>query len=374
MAPPSCVSLVFHTPGSEGLGLEVFSALQDMVIVHDTLEVIGESSLAFGDFEVSADPLDFGVFGGDPVPTIHIDFGEDNTDNAFSGKVLRDFGDCRIREAHLRLNKDEAWAWGIPENNGATYYGLDDTYWAMPSFRDVYLHEMLHAVGLEHNPSKLSMLNAGSNPWINRSGDDALVALPDDVRGLRALYPADWPPRFDVALLNRWNTTIIQEDNNAVQSWTCLPSRGEQAADWMDFPRDDGIETCGSRDGGDGEQTVCAGSDLYASVAIANYGTDAVDIKLQLWFSEDNVFDRNVDAKSPSVYTDIAPIGDADARRLERVFEVPSGLSLTEHYVIARVIATEHGTGNKVREWIPLRGTVDVAGNLACATREILVP
>jgi hypothetical protein len=178
-------------------------------------------------------PFDFGTAFGDADPTIHIGFEDDP---AYEGQekyvgsptteTVDDKTICKYTEAHIRFNKlsTTPWNFGTP---GDLYFktGLHD-YLGQPYFRQLYLHELLHAYGLTHADSSYSFLNYGDHPWANRPATESIRPLPDEIRWLRRKYP-EASTRADVAVLNTWyDADDVTDENAALGKLLCEPSRG----------------------------------------------------------------------------------------------------------------------------------------------------
>ena len=179
---------------------------------------------------------------------------------------------------------------------------------------------------------------------------DWIRPLPDDVEGLRNLYPLPGVRR-EVAVLNTWYEPIVSSDPYpaANQFRLCKPSLGTA------WNADLFADVCGLTNNQAGSTIVAAGQTLRTRFAFANYSTEGVDVVASLYFSSDAMWDA---ADAVSVTTRSFTV-NANASSLQgRVWTVPS-LSAGTYYVILRVEATT--TAGVLRtDSIPLRGSVTV--------------
>jgi hypothetical protein len=321
----------------------------------------GTSARAYEAYiNVSVSPFQAGAWFNDPVPTIHVGFTNDSTDTlgeAGATVVPPPDANCQYDEAHI-VFKDmnlQDWNFGTPSEVGDDYYTAGESD---PSgnryFRTAYLHELLHAFGLDHTPGAYSFQNYNQFPWSGggRSERDSVRPLPDDAQGLRALYPGVGN-RHDVAVLNTWFDPNAVIDGSAIQHGLCSPSLGTGFSSNI-FRFSPG---CGTGGPNGGSTTVCAGDRLYTRFAFANYSTDvADDFDIRAFFSTDEVFQLGTDVVSPTAR--VTTVGAERSALLERVWQIPAGLQTgTEYYVIIEVAGTT-ADGGAVEDWIPLRGKV----------------
>lgn len=196
------------------------------------------------------------------------------------------------------------------------------------------------------------MLNYGDRPWANRVADDAIRPLPDNVEGLRSLYPLAGTRR-EVAVLNTWYDPIVSTETYpaADQKQLCKPSLGSV------WNSDLFADVCGLTTGGAaGSTTVASGNTLRTRFAFTNYSTESVDVVASLYFSTNDTWDA---ADVASVTTRSFSAGANSSSQQGRTWTVPSGLAAGDYYVIIRVVATT-SSGVVVTDLIPLRGTVHV--------------
>ena len=138
------------------------------------------------------------------------------------------------------VDQGTSWSFSSPfakemTGLGVRYYDAGEFAPAKSSypgtwFRPSFLHELLHAFGLNHTSSAYAMMNHRGDddgfPWGNRADADAVRPLPDDVRLLRASYPASGT-RWDVDALNMWYVvTSASKGGAADQVKLCTPSLG----------------------------------------------------------------------------------------------------------------------------------------------------
>jgi hypothetical protein len=322
--------------------------------VHEQFNLVGGTAAQVTAFELSTVPFIYKTWFNDVTPTIHVGFTSSATANP-GGTFWNLDATCNIIEAHIQFQDLTAFGWTFshPSAHGELYYDVTlnnaagDRY-----FRISYVHELLHAFGLAHSNDSYSMLNYGDRPWANRVADDAIRPLPDDVEGLRSLYPlAD--TRREVAVLNTWYDPIVSTETYpaADQKQLCKPSLGSA------WNNDLFADVCGLTAGGAaGSTTVASGNTLRTRFAFTNYSTESVDVVASLYFSTNDTWDA---ADVASVTTRSFSAGANSSSQQGRTWTVPSGLAAGDYYVIVRVVATT-SSGVVVTDWIPLRGTVHV--------------
>ena len=323
--------------------------------VHEQFNLAGGTAAQVTAFEVSTDPFVYKSWFGGTDPTIHVGFTSSATANP-GGAFWDVDAACNIVEAHIQFQDLTAFGWTFshPEMHDEPYYDVTlnnadgDRY-----FRISYLHELLHAFGLAHSNDSYSMLNYGDRPWANRVTDDAIRPLPDDVEGLRALYPLGGS-RIDVAVLNTWYAPVVPTGTYpaADQQQLCKPSLGSA------WNSDRFADVCGTSGGAAGSTEMYGGDTLRTRFAFANYSTESVDVVARLYFSTDDIWDA---ADIASVTTRSFSVSANGSSQQGRAWEVPYGLAAGDYYVIIHVeaIAT---SGTVVSDWIPLRGTVHING------------
>jgi hypothetical protein len=299
-----------------------------------------------------------GVWFNDPVPTIHIGFTDDPVVflNA-GGATYRPDPDaaCEISEAHIVFPdmNHEAWNFGTPGEIGEDYHTAGETDTAgRRYFRPPFLHELLHAFGLDHSNS-YSFTNYNDLPWAGggRSEREAIRPLPDDVEGLRRLY-RDGGSRSEVAVLNSWHDFGVKSGGSTIQHGLCSPSLGTSfSSNKFRF-----APGCGEGGPDGGSTVVCTGDKLYTRFAFANYSTDtADDIDVRAYFSTDDVLD-STDLDSPTHRE--ATVYPQDALLKGMTWDVPSGLQSGDEYFVIIYVGGFTSSGAFVEDWIPLRGKV----------------
>lgn len=356
------------------LGGNILAVTDAMMDVHDVF-----NSLVGVDLDISLTtttaPFTFGDAEGDTSPTLHVGFMVDEhyIDGGAAVVTPSPSSGCSYTEQHMVVRDPSlaSWTWNEPTDDGVEWY-LAGQYTPARSFRTVYTHELLHALGFAHEDDDYSMLNNNDRPYFNESPGSMVQPLPDDITALRYAYPAAGDST-QLRLTNTWVWSgfvfppTCDVTTAMPQMFNCLPSLGVANADrYTDngstgtcAKRDpDGIPTCGVNvNGGPGSTSVTPCDDLRMAVTIANTGTRDLDLDIELWFSVDDVWDIG-DVPSTTVRHSTVQAGDSVNRR--RMFEVPE-LPDGTYFVIARVAGTPvGGAGRATRDWIPLRGTVDV--------------
>lgn len=349
--------VVVHTgelpTGSENAGdnLRMLAAVAE---VNDALNDVNATSAQITSTTTSTAPFTQEVWFNDATPTIHVGFHNDPDGKLGSGGPGRSVG-CRYDEAHIGFKNldfndpSDTWNFGTPEDEGKAYYDMTqndaggDRY-----FRLAYLHELLHTFGLNHSDSSYSMLNYGDRPW---SDEDTIRPLPDDVAGLRELYPQPNVGTSEVAVFNTFYTQAGATNGAAQQERLCKPSLGDFF--WADMFGD----YCGITGPNWGSTQICPGSSLRTRFTIGNYSTEDADLTARLWLSRDEEWDSS-DLVSPTRYEDDVP--STHSHHESATFEVPY-LGFTpsaDYHLILRVRGTTT-SGRSVESWTPLRGTVE---------------
>lgn len=330
--------------------LQITNAIQQ---VHGRFNLMGGTGAWVSGFETSTDPFVFKSWFGDATPTIHVGFTND-TSAAVGGTYWDVDANCNIVEAHIQFRDPYVYGWTFsdPAAHDEPYYdaGLfnpdGDVY-----FRISYVHELLHAFGLAHPADAYSMLNYGDRPWANRDSASRIQPLPDDVEGMRALYPLIGA-RADIAVLNTWfepPANPVGTYPAAVQQRLCKPSLGNA------WNADRYATVCGLTNGVAGSTVIAAGQTLRTRFAVANYSTDAADVEARIYFSSDDTWDA-LDVASATTHS--FTVSESGSSQQGRTWTVPA-LPPGTYYVIARVEATLPW-GPVLADWIPLRGTVTV--------------
>ncbi len=285
-------------------------------------------------------------------------------------------GNCRILEADVVFFDGAAsWRFHEPEDYGTPYY---DTAGASQWVQTTYLHELLHAFGLEHTPDAYTYLNYGNDlAWSKRdSNDSSPEPLPDERTALRAIYPATTATNeFDLLLTNTWfnNAAAWIIEDSAPQQLLCPPSQArEDPGSPGEFVEIDPLNAdgCNPLMG----HTVCPGQDSVAvAYAASNNGVVPEWVVHDLWFSLDEELDTAQDIQSPDNFYWFETLGAYESTLNQRFFRVPAGLTAnTDYHVIARVRRIADSLDqptSQFRErsyrnnWIPLRGQVRASCN-----------
>jgi hypothetical protein len=354
-------------------GIEQDQLIDAIVAVNVQFDQVGGTTADIGTILVSADPFTYTVPYGDTTPTLHIGFMDDPTYRAEAGPVgaVTVFSDdqgedpvdadsdreCYYTEAHMRFNLPSTtdWNFGTP----GTYYfqaGSDDSA-GDPYFRQTYLHELLHAFGLDHADNTYSFLNYGDRPWANRSADEQIMPLPDEIRWLRKQYPAP-TRRADAAVLNTWfDRSDVGSEGAAEGRLLCQPGRGA-------FDADPFATRCGDQRAD--ASVVCDGDKLRVRFALANYSTATLNAVVQLYFSYDLTLDLNYDRPSGDWYVVSPPA--AHSGLFSYTFTVPEIVAVpgTPYWPMIRITASAdtdgdgsiHPTDETRYESIPLTAAV----------------
>jgi hypothetical protein len=183
-------------------------------LVEDIEAVIAEYNAISGiDLVLEADTHLFDDDNLDPYAiddfenqTIVIGFTDaDATDPAWASHHPNDV--CTYTESHIYFRKfraeekDNRWVLGAPTTTDVNGKDLPDGI----SFRALLLHEMGHAVGLAHPETGYAVMDHGTKAWTRGPKDmPQMELLPDDIKGLRALYGNGGANNFDVSLTNTW--------------------------------------------------------------------------------------------------------------------------------------------------------------------------
>jgi len=400
--------VVLHTDTMTGFSdAEIDAVVADMQAIHQEIGSLGGTGIQIRSFTVTVQPWSWKSWSFNAEPTIHIGFTPAETTLTPLGGPQPSFGievapaaathrlapgTCSIAEAHIYFqdqvdvtgNPLMTWAEGEPDDYGIPYNDaqLDDVFGRF--WRSTYLHELLHALGLDHSDSTYAMTNYGDRPWANRDPGQKLKPLPDDIRGLRELYPAPEEINVDVAVLNTFvNFDDVSDNGTPRQGRLCQPSTGARFA--PDFSEAlgvdpvtgaiDPIDRCGENEVGNaGDVLVCPGDTVFTRYSVANYGTETVTLRSQMWMSEDDVWDGRAggDVKSPDV-KEFGLSGGFSTKR-NSTFEVPEGVAYDTTYdVLIRVKVVNdvsHVPGADKDDWIPMRGTVRTKPFFDCVEGE----
>jgi hypothetical protein len=345
-APPK---VVIHTGEFVGGATREANLIAAIEAVNAEFNQVGATSAEITSTELSTDPFTLTTLFDATDPVIHVGFVSSFTNPAAiaSTKRYSFAGTCdlaRVNIGVLDLGVYD-WRFGLPSDSGENYWeaaasdGESNRY-----FRTSYLHELLHAFGLEHSATTYAFMNYGARPWANRVDDDRIRPLPADARGLRDLYPAAGE-RTELATLTTWfDKDVISDTGAALGKVLCAPSRGSEFSASLFDPH------CGSGGAHGGETEVCAGNTLRTRFSLANYSTHGVDFDLRLWFSTDPVWDP-WDTISPTASSQRLKAAESTHKGVS--FDVPqlAGAPGTEYYTIIRA-------SGEVSDWIPLPGTV----------------
>ena len=358
------VELVVHVGELDGTAsdeADMVAAIGDVV---DQFNLTGGTPAEVATVTTTTDPFVFGTWFNETSPTIHVGFepGLPNPSGrtTYGPRVNPNNGvdPCTYDEAHIAF-KDmptASWNFGTPGGAGSAspdWYlaghldAAGDEY-----FRITFLHELLHAFGIDHATNSYSFTNYYTKAWANRDPAAMIRPLPDDAQALRTLYPTG-PLRYELGLFNSWFVPGTAEHLPAEHETLCAPSRGRS-------PDTIFAEHCGQGGATGGSTVVCQGDRVVARFTIANYSTATMDVVVQLFTSVDAY-------QSP----DDAAFGDWDVSEIEAgrsaVFELawpaPALTSGTEYHVIADVVGYEHVAGvpsgsTVTSDWLPLSGTI----------------
>jgi hypothetical protein len=327
-------------------GVSSIDMLGAIISVADDFDSVGATTADITALELTHDAFTFGRWYNDPVPTIHVGFISDPTLAPSSTTARPEVTGCQYDETHIRFQDAAtlAWHFGQPD----VYYAADDVDDANALyFRPVVLHELLHAFGLDHTADDYAFMNSNDFPWANRLAGERIRPLPDDVAGLRHLYPGPGS-RSEVAVLTTWFEGSTS-DGAAYQRGLCVPSLGTQFASSKFFG------PCGTGGPKSGSTQVCPDDLLHTRFTVANFSTEPVHLDVRLWLSTDEAF--NLDDPLSTTHR-VADVGEADSALQSQTWLIPSTLVKgTEYYVIIEVAGTT-ATGVSVQDWIPMRGTV----------------
>ena len=358
----------------DGKGInDFFTRTKDLLsLLDDVNKVIDEYNSAYGiDIRlelgttiIGDDNLDDSDDFGDH--TIVIGFTDEPDDNP-AWTPTTDDGNCAYLQTHLFVNEKYTWNFGVPADltvdgkySGGAYF-----------FRSILLHEMGHALGLNHPETGYAVMDHGTKVW-TRGKDDTLRVelLPDDIAGLRALYGNGGPREFDISATNTWHlpATEYPDDNaNAAhQINICtVSSRG-----------DDYFEPTGTKETGfcgvnfdtgskypPVSNRVCPGKDLQIRYALNNRSDQTVTTEEQVWLSLDDDLEVNgaaMDIKLTQTQSRTLMPGSG---RVGRHYTVDAGTSDGEYRVYVRVVPYDATTGALVGRHRPVEQQHPRAGN-----------
>lgn len=360
----STVRVIVHTAESKATTAQINEVVDAIEAVSDTIGAGGGSTAKVTSVTTSTTPFTYQTFYGDTTPTVHVGFAGNRPaaelGNTAYGTVKTT--PCTYNEAQIVLRDFNStstsggtfWNSGTP---GSNYYNADPqdssgVYYLRP----VFLHELLHAFGLHHSGDSYAMMNYATKPWANRPDDAKMQPLPDDLAGLRALYPTS-STRIDVAVLDTYYAANSDPRSPATGTKLCKPSQGTTYSDRFD-------SQCGTGGPDGGSTTVCEGDTLRVFYTVANYSTSDAIVTKELFFSNDKTF-ADSEPDSADGWTDTIPASSSQLYGMP--FTVPKILegSGAKLHLIARVVSQSDTDGDGITEpdtvrseWIPLRGTV----------------
>ncbi len=236
-------NLIVHTAAFGGSADQQAQLIQAINDVNDEFNRIGGSQAYVSPVQTTILPFSLDLTGSNADQTIHVGLAPDlpepeGTASEAVGSTKRaewDY-DCQlIRTVNIGFLSELEYDWNYSTHQddgvaNTTYYETgkrdqaDNVY-----FRISYLHELLHAFGLEHSSDTYAFTNYGERPWANRPGADSIRPLPADIRALRSMYPAG-TGRSDVALLNTWFDPADTSVGAARQKMLCNPSQARIGA------------------------------------------------------------------------------------------------------------------------------------------------
>ncbi len=185
------------------------------------------------------------------------------------------------------------------------------------------------------------------------------MPLPDDVEGLRALYPGSGE-RHDVAVLNTWfdPDDTVDKGREAKQKFLCAPSAGPNWGSRFD-------DLCGVDAGAPASTEVCPGDIVLTRVALANYGTNFVDVNMTLWWSLDARYSPAVDIPSSEIRS--TSVSMSGSTQQGRIYTVPAAVAYDATYeLIVHIDATNQVTGEVISDWTPLLGQITIKPAASC--------
>jgi hypothetical protein len=394
---PSQPRIMLHLSEIEGngtlppfiLALQITQQMQDAV---DQFNQIGGTSAGITDIETTYDPFVWKGSYNDSVPTIHVGFQPqpkitaDNNGNgalALTRTAIYLSANCSpTSTSEFSDLATQNWSFASPfmyKDDGSRFYDAGrfaptadgGGEWFRPSF----LHEMLHAFGLQHTDDYYAFMNnrglnntTGGFPWANRADADAVRPLPYDDKLIRDAYPASGS-RWDVAPLDTWfHVTPTSATNSADQVKLCTPSLGTK------FTNDQTTSgPCGTGGTIGGGTRVSEGDTLRTRFALANYSTATMHVESHLWLSTD---EQLSDGDTPANSWDVRDIPAATSQLAEVGFKLSAMPAGTYHPIVA--VSSWHlksdgtidtDTSKTSFDWIPLRGTVFHCDGYCTATQ-----
>jgi hypothetical protein len=363
-----------------GQQLEVLSQVSDAV---NQFNAIGGTSARVTGVTTTLDPFTYKGSYDDPVPTIHVGFQPKAAlpagAAASTTTTLYLSANCQqTRTLELHDLSADPWSLSSPfalSGQGARYFDAGtrapDSAGGGEWLRASFLHELLHAFGLQHTKTDYSMLNHrgasdphGGFPWFNRPDAEAVQPLPYEIGLLRDAYPAS-DAHWQVSVLNTWFQVIKDStDDAAHQVQLCTPSLGDR------FTRNQTTsDACGTGGTSGGSTIVSENEWLRTRFAVANSSTDSMQVTSRLWLSRDDVLD---DSDIPANSWDLRTVSAETSQLAEVAFKLPHLPDGTYRPIVATSSqhlnadgTAQQGTGSF--DWMPLRGSVCVGATRFCA-------
>ncbi len=267
-------------------------------------------------------------------------------------------GACEFYDADIVFNSGHYnFLWGTPSDEGEDYWTAGSKpYWYNAQNRNVYarqtaMHELLHAIGLNHEGLQYSYMNYGQTPWTNRISSKQVEPLPDDRKGLRILYPTRGT-ECDLAVTNTGVDYYDQQKGAAYQKKFCSPSTGTT---WNNEWNDGKYQThfCSDETGYDAVM-VCPGEKVYVRYTVLNYSNKSVWVTERAYFSTDENYSAR-DKASPQLYR--YTIGKEKDFQRARVYTVPNTVQHNQfYYIIPKLTAASCIEESTQNNWAPLIG------------------
>lgn len=285
------------------------------------------------------------------------------TGAAGMGPTIVDLATCTIIEANVLIGAATSWRYEVPWVYGELYYNTNSVVAGERYLREVIVHELGHNLSLAHTTDSYDFMNGGSSTsharaWANRQNDDQRIEpLPDMRRALRDLYPGT-ASETDIGVLVTWFDDSTG-DSPAPQKLLCKPSGGIGFSPGL-FDEHCGVNVAGAA----GPTQVCPGDTLYTRFAIPNYGNVDLSPDMELWFSADDVLDRNVGSGDIRSATVVAhTVSASSSARIGVRFTVPAGLTPGGTYYPIIFANTGNSLAleeNERNNWIPLRTPITI--------------
>lgn len=285
------------------------------------------------------------------------------------GTALVDLVTCQTLEADVFIDTVTNWLWRTPDQYADDYFGATsgtfvNGVWGRYG-RPVILHELGHTLSIAHTLTGYSFMNSTTRPWSNRVSEAQIEFLPDDRNALRVLY-GNGVAETDLAALVTWfDATPPPANGAAIGTLLCQPTGGTAFSPGI-FDATCGVDAAGAA----GSTTVCPGDTLYTRFTAANYGTVALNVDAELWFSENSWLNMTAgaDQLSPSAPATFNLVGNSASRRGVG-FQVPVSVAYdTEYYPILHLNtgASLAGEESQQNNWIPLVGPIRIDTQANC--------